>query len=282
MIEKIEKLMKNLNDLSQNQIYDELNDILMSYKSARTPVDNYLKNFSETKEALNFIKDINKSDTINCVLFNDLTQSTISQINIKSFSYSKVIYDYQVLLNIFEQFKAIDEKIYVNLLSHSSLNLLSKDNLSGNLLHDDQLCNYIDNKSLIIGSGINSYDKINLCFNVLSYYELDQATRNNYQMQVKKYAEKMLIDLGLLQLKQKIIQQTTSIHRIPDGFIFDVAYSTSDKEFDKRKNDRHKIAFFIEKFKSIGYDYYKNFENELKAQDFVNNLNHIKFKFENK
>ena len=282
MIEKIEKLMKNLNDLSQNQIYDELNDILMSYKSARTPVDNYLKNFSETKEALNFIKDINKSDTINCVLFNDLTQSTISQINIKSFSYSKVIYDYQVLLNIFEQFKAIDEKIYVNLLSHSSLNLLSKDNLSGNLLHDDQLCNYIDNKSLIIGSGINSYDKINLCFNVSSYYELDQATRNNYQMQVKKYAEKMLIDLGLLQLKQKIIQQTTSIHRIPDGFIFDVAYSTSDKEFDKRKNDRHKIAFFIEKFKSIGYDYYKNFENELKAQDFVNNLNHIKFKFENK
>jgi hypothetical protein len=183
---------------------------------------------------------------------------------------------------MFEQFKVIDEKIYVNLLSHSSLNLLSNDNQSGNLLHDDQLCNYIDNKSLIIGSGINSYDKINLCFNVLSYYELDQATRNNYQMQVKKYAEKMLIDLGLLQLKQKIIQQTTSIHRIPDGFIFDVAYSTSDKEFDKRKNDRHKIAFFIEKFKSIGYDYYKNFENELKAQDFVNNLNHIKFKFENK
>jgi len=282
MIEQIEKLIQNLNNLSQNQIRDELINILIAYKSSKTPSNNYLKNFSETKESLNHIKDLYKSDVLKCVLFNDLTQSILNQVDLKSFSYSKVIYDYQILLNMFEQLKVIDEKIYVNLLSHSSLNLLSTDNHSGSLLTDDQLCHYIDNKSLIIGSGINSHDKINLCFNVSNYYELDQITRNNYQIQIKEYAEKMLNDHNLFEIKQKVIQQSTSIHRIPDGFIFDVCYSTSDKEFDKRKNDKHKVAFFIEKFKSIGYDYYKTFENEVRAQNFIDNFNNIKFKFENK
>lgn len=282
MIQEIQNLIQNLNDMSHNQIKFELQKVLDNYISIKTPIDNYLINFSESKESLKNIKEVFKLNNLNLVLYNDLTQTVINNIEINPFSEFKEIYDYQILLNMFEQFKIIDEKVYKIFLSHHSLNLLSSKNTCGNLLNDEQLCKFIDEKSKTISNKIKSEDKIYLCpTDITVYQKLNSSERKEYQNKIKYYAEKMLSEVNLLETKFKLIEKSISIHRIPEGFIFDVSYSTSDKEFNKRKNDKHKIAFFIEKFKLIGYDYYNTFENELSAQNFIKNFEQIKFKFEN-
>jgi len=283
MIEQIQNLINNLNNLSHNQIKNDLQNILNNYQSSKTPMDNYLINFSETKEVLKQIKDVYNSDTLQLVLYNEATQSVINQIKVRPFGEGKIIHDYQILLNIFEQLNVIDPIVYKAFMLDDSLNLLSSSNIFGNLLNDDQLCKFIDEKSKIIGSKIKSVDKINLCLtDVLNYQMLDQSSRNEYQIKVKQYAEKMLDDLGYLDLKSKIIDKPISIHRIPHGFIFNVSYGCSDHDFMRRKNDKNKIAFFIDKFKTIGYNYYKNFVGLNQAEIFATNFDQIKFKFQNK
>jgi len=211
---------KTLNDKKQINL-EEVKDI-------------YLNNFIENKENLKNIQEFNS------VLFHEKKQLEMNKILIKNPKYM-----YSVFLNIFEQLKIIDEKVYEKFIKNSDLNLINGEK-KGNIINDEQIYYKF--------SEYDNYDNIQKCL------------INSLKEKIK--------DEEILKFKLKKIEKLSSIHRIPDGFVINLNYSASNDCIEKCKNDKNKIACIIENFKKTGINFYKN-----DSDVFIENFDNIKFKF---